>query len=112
MVWLTPRPGMMVTLGRAGFSCCLGIDADLRGRGDAPRTRKSEDRGAPSSSQQQRRDAFDVERLRKKIDRLHARDAIAVRCEETHVACEGSRIARDVDDATAPERAERGDRVG
>jgi len=27
MVWLTPRPGMIVTLGRAGFSCCLGIDA-------------------------------------------------------------------------------------
>ena len=52
-----------------------------------------------------------MERLREEIDRLHARDAIAVRCKETHVACEGGGVARDVDDATAPERDERGDRV-
>src|SRR5262245_25171725 len=31
MVWLTPRPGMMVTLGRAVFSLCFAIAAEDRG---------------------------------------------------------------------------------
>src|SRR5262245_64112899 len=79
MVCATPRPGMIVTLGRAGRSVCFGM---------------------PRSLQYEFRHRFNVIRVREDVDRLDAREAVAARHEIASITCQGRGIAGYVDHAT------------
>src|SRR5439155_12500109 len=113
MVWLTPRPGMIVTFGRAAFSLCFGINSGPPGSGSARAAAPRRRIGVPPpSSQAYSCYTFDVICLRKHVDRLHAAKTIAGAEEYAHVARQRGRVAGHVDDARRPERGERGHGVG
>src|SRR5262245_16917922 len=83
MVCATPRPGMMVTFGRAGRSVCLGI---------------------AGSSQYELRHRFNVIRLWKDVDGLNATEPVSRGHEMARISRQCGGIARDVDDATRLQR--------